>query len=74
MRVLFVSPILQLTHVTHRHICINMLGNRFTTVVLLRGRFGTEGIVCYGFNLGFKFWVDKSCFTMGLVSVYFGDT
>lgn len=37
------------------HICINMLGNRFTTVVLLRGRFGTEGIVCYGFNLGFKF-------------------
>lgn len=55
MRVLFVSPILQLTHVTHRHICINMLGNRFTTIVLLRGRFGTEGIVCYGFNLGFKF-------------------
>lgn len=37
------------------HICINMLGNRFTTLVLLRGRFGMEGIVCYGFNLGFKF-------------------
>lgn len=48
------------------HICINMLGNRFTTLVLLRGRFGTEGIVCYGFDLGFKFQVDN-----GPVSVYF---
>lgn len=35
---------------SHRYTSINMLGSRFATLVLLRGSFGMEGIVYYGFN------------------------
>lgn len=43
--------------VTHRdiHRHKGATKQRFTSLVFANGEFGTEGVVCYGFSLGFKF-------------------
>lgn len=55
------SSILQPIHESHRdtHRHKGAMKQRFTTLVFASGGFGTEGVVCYGFRLGFKFQLDK---------------